>query len=136
MSFVRRKYLSRQLKLTNHSSLFQIDIKRTARARGPSGAMIWGVATASILYGFYRVGSLNQERSAELYEERKSRYAMAPILQAEEDKWYAARREDIIAKEAEIMKDVKGWKAGESVYNSTGRWVPYQFEPLNKHLKK
>lgn len=25
--------------------------------------------------------------------------------------------------EAEVMKDVPGWKVGESVYNS-GRWVP------------
>ena len=98
--------------------------------------MIWGVATASIMFGFYRIGSLNKERSQELLEERKARYAMAPILQAEEDKWYAARQADIIAKEAEIMKNVPGWKPGESVYNSTDRWVPPNFSPLNKHTKK
>mmetsp|Transcript_24950 Transcript_24950/g.63688 ORF Transcript_24950/g.63688 Transcript_24950/m.63688 type:complete len:137 (+) Transcript_24950:57-467(+) len=113
-----------------------VDIKRTARARGPSGGTIWAVASLSIAYGMYRLGQQNRERATEMFEERKSRYAVAPILQAEEDKWYAEREADITAKEAEIMKNVSGWKAGESVYHSTNRWVPRPVMPLNKNLKK
>jgi NADH dehydrogenase (ubiquinone) 1 alpha subcomplex subunit 13 len=68
-------------------------------------------------------------------EELKARYSMAPILQAEEDRWYMAREQEIMKKEAEIMKDVPGWKLGESQYSSS-RWVPRQGGSLDKNLKK
>ena len=60
---------------------------------------------------------------------------MAPLLQAEEDRWYMEREKDILAKEAEIMKNVPGWKVGESVFHSD-RWVPRHVAPLDKNLKK
>lgn len=60
---------------------------------------------------------------------------MAPVLQAEEDRWYVAREQEMLKKEAEIMKDVPGWKVGESTFYSN-RWVPRHVAPLDKNLKK
>ena len=45
------------------------------------------------------------------------------MLQAEEDRRYVSAKKVAVEREAEIMKDVPGWKAGESVYNN-GRWMP------------
>jgi NADH dehydrogenase (ubiquinone) 1 alpha subcomplex subunit 13 len=83
----------------------------------------------------YRVGTMNKERNGEKLEARKARYAMVPLLQAEEDRWYVEREREIMKKEAAIMKNVSGWKVGQSVYFSD-RWVPRQIAPLDKNLKK
>ena len=83
----------------------------------------------------YRVGKYNKQRNGEKFEELKSRYAMAPMLQAEEDRWYMEREKEIMKKEAEIMKNVEGWKVGASTYFSD-RWVPRSVAPLDKNLKK
>jgi NADH dehydrogenase (ubiquinone) 1 alpha subcomplex subunit 13 len=83
----------------------------------------------------YRIGQGSKQRSGDKLAEREARYAMAPMLQAEEDRWYMEREREILKKEAEIMKDVPGWKVGESVY-LTDRWVPRNVLPLNKNLKK
>jgi NADH dehydrogenase (ubiquinone) 1 alpha subcomplex subunit 13 len=112
-----------------------VDLTRTARARGPSGLQLWVGSSLLIAWGFYRVGVMNQERSNEKLEERKARFMMASYLQAEEDRWYVERENEIRAKEAEIMKNVSGWKVGESVYLSD-RWVPRQSAQLDKNLKK
>jgi NADH dehydrogenase (ubiquinone) 1 alpha subcomplex subunit 13 len=40
-------------------------------------------------------------------------------LTAESDRDLYRRTEAANAREAEIMKNVEGWKAGESVYNNT-----------------
>lgn len=42
-----------------------------------------------------------------------------PLLTAEADRDLYRRTEAAKAREAEIMKDVDGWKVGESVYNNT-----------------
>lgn len=89
----------------------------------------------AIAYGFYRVGVCNKERSGEMLAEREARYAMAPLLQAEEDRWYYEREKEIMKQEAEIMKNVSGWKVGESTY-LTSRWVPRQTAYLDKNIKK
>lgn len=113
----------------------KVDIYRTARARGPTGLQLWLFTSLGIMFGFYRVGVCNRERSAEKLADREARYAMAPILQAEEDRWYYEREKEIMAKEAEIMKDVKDWKVGESQY-LTKRWVPRQVVDLDRNTKK
>jgi NADH dehydrogenase (ubiquinone) 1 alpha subcomplex subunit 13 len=87
------------------------------------------------MYGFYRVGVGNRERSAERMADREARYAMATVLQAEEDRWYYEREKEIMAKEAAVMKNVEGWKVGESQY-LTSRWVPRQTLDLDRNLKK
>ena len=53
---------------------------------------LWAVASLAIAYGFHRIGVGNKERSGEKLAEREARYAMAPILQAEEDRWYVGTR--------------------------------------------
>jgi NADH dehydrogenase (ubiquinone) 1 alpha subcomplex subunit 13 len=115
--------------------LLKVDVYRTARPRGPTGLQLWLFSSLGIVYGFYRIGVCNRERSAERLADREARYAMAPILQAEEDRWYYEREKEIIAKEAAIMKDVKGWNASESQY-LTKRWVPRQTFDLDRNLKK
>lgn len=63
--------------------------------------------------------------------ERRARYAIAPILQAEVDREYLAREEVIRAKEKEIMKDVPGWTPGKSPYWSQ-KWMPRRCRELDK----
>lgn len=84
-------------------------------------------------YGFYQIGATNRERAKEKLTERKVRYALAPIMQAETDREYVHRENIIRAKEAEIMKDVPGWKAGLSPYKS-GVWMPRAVNPLDKGI--
>lgn len=71
-----------------------------------------------IMYGFYQVGQTNQKRNEQKYLERKARYAVAPVLQAESDRHYLEKELKILKQEAEIMKNVEGWQVGQSAYNS------------------
>ena len=84
---------------------------------------MWVGATAMICYGFSQVKRANNERNQELLQERANRYAIAPILQAEEDRMYMLREYFNLKKEAEIMKDVPGWQVGKNPYNN-GKWMP------------
>ena len=59
---------------------------------------------------------IKQERVA-------SRIALVPLLLAEEDRKYLKWKAASDAEEAELMKNVRGWKVGEKVYH-TDRWVP------------
>merc|ERR1712070_1230656 len=43
----------------------QVIHKYTPTIRGPSGAVIWGVSTVLIMFGFYRVGQTNIARRQE-----------------------------------------------------------------------
>jgi GRIM-19 protein len=43
-------------------------------------------------------------------------------MQAEHDKNLSVVMDAALKQEGEIMKDVKGWKVGESVYSK--RWLP------------
>uniref|UniRef100_A0A7N0VAK9 NADH dehydrogenase [ubiquinone] 1 alpha subcomplex subunit 13 n=1 Tax=Kalanchoe fedtschenkoi TaxID=63787 RepID=A0A7N0VAK9_KALFE len=67
------------------------------------------------------------EMQREALKEEKEKYAarraILPMLQAEEDERFVKEWKNYLAEEARIMKDVPGWKVGESVYNS-GRWMP------------
>jgi NADH dehydrogenase (ubiquinone) 1 alpha subcomplex subunit 13 len=110
-------------------------VYKAARARGPTGMQLWLFSSVAIMYGFYRLGVGNHKRNAERMADRQARYAMAPILQAEEDRWYHAREQEILAREAEIMKNVEGWKVGESQY-LTNRWVPRQLYDMDRNTKK
>ena len=57
-------------------------------------------------------------------EKHLVRVAITPFLQAESDYRYILREDEFKAWEKETMKDVKGYKAGESVYHSKTRWQP------------
>ena len=84
---------------------------------------MWAGVTAFICYGFVQVARTNNERNQQKLQERANRYAIAPILQAEEDRLYMLREYNNLKKEAEIMKNVPGWKVGKNPYNS-GKWMP------------
>jgi NADH dehydrogenase (ubiquinone) 1 alpha subcomplex subunit 13 len=106
------------------------------RARGPTGAQLWALSSLVVAFGFYRVGQCNKQRNGEKLAERQARYAMAPILQAEEDRWYMEREREIRKQEAEIMKNVPGWNANAEPIYYTKRWVPRNIAPLDKNIKK
>lgn len=57
-------------------------------------------------------------------ERRQTRLNLLPLLQAEADLQYLARREASLRLEAEIMKDNPQWEVGQSVYHGKG----YQHE--------
>lgn len=48
-----------------------------------------------------------------------ARIHLIPLLTAEADRDTYRRVEAAKSREQEIMKDVEGWKVGESVYNSS-----------------
>eukprot|EP01018_Ginkgo_biloba_P030194 Gb_04416 [translate_table: standard] len=56
-------------------------------------------------------------------EKYAARKAILPLIQAEEDERFVKEWKKALDEEAEIMKNVPGWKVGENVYNS-GRWMP------------
>lgn len=94
---------------------------------------MWGVSTALILWGFSRVGATNKERSAEKLLERQARYAMAPILQEEEDRRFLAEQKERLKKESEILKDVSPKLPPNYL---SDRWVAPQSQGLNKNIGK
>ena len=53
-----------------------------------------------------------------------SRIHLIPLLTAESDRDMYRRTIASKNRESEIMKDVKDWKAGESVYNNTKYFTP------------
>jgi len=106
------------------------------KARGPSGAVMWGGTALLMAWGFYRVGQTNQERNAQKLEERQVRYAMAPLLQAESDNLYLLREIENLKREREVMKNVEGWKVGASPYNNSEVWMPRAVHELSRHNQK
>ncbi|KAG9150421.1 hypothetical protein Leryth_019793 [Lithospermum erythrorhizon] len=90
---------------------------------GPSAVAIFLTTFTLFSYGMYQVGKGNKIRRALKEEKYAARRAIIPILQAEEDERFVKEWRKYLDEEARIMKDVPGWKVGESVYNS-GRWMP------------
>jgi NADH dehydrogenase (ubiquinone) 1 alpha subcomplex subunit 13 len=95
---------------------------RRLPSTGPTGPTLFLVSGAVMAYGFYLVGQTNIEKRALRAEKTAARRALVPVLQAEEDRRYVAMKQAQERQEAEVMKNVRGWKVGESVY-SDGRWM-------------
>lgn len=55
-------------------------------------------------------------------------------MQAEADREYAQRERAILAKEAEIMKNVPGWEVGKNPYNN-GKWMPRAIYDFSREMK-
>ncbi|KAK8984641.1 hypothetical protein V6N11_008405 [Hibiscus sabdariffa] len=91
--------------------------------KGPSAMAIFLAAFGAFSYGMYEVGKGNKIRRALKEEKFAARRAILPVLQAEEDERFVKEWKKYLEYEAEVMKDVPGWKVGENVYNS-GRWMP------------
>lgn len=75
------------------------------------------------IWGFHRIGKAAERKSIEQLEARRVRYSILPLIQAEADYAYLQREKKILKREAEIMKDVPGWKVGRSPYWSK-RFMP------------
>jgi NADH dehydrogenase (ubiquinone) 1 alpha subcomplex subunit 13 len=91
--------------------------KRNLPFRGPSGLAILGAVAAVCAYGFYRVGKGNLERRDLQREKVWSRIHLVPLLLAEGDRDAYRRQEAMLERERVIMRDVKDWELGKSVYN-------------------
>merc|ERR1711998_377279 len=97
--------------------------RRDAAPKGPNGLTMFVGGAAIMAYGMYKVGQGNIKRREEREEKLMCRRNLIAVLQAEEGRRYVVAKEAALARESEIMKDVPGWKVGESVY-SGGRWMP------------
>ncbi|KAJ9541547.1 hypothetical protein OSB04_028053 [Centaurea solstitialis] len=124
---------------------------RRIPTKGPSAVAIFLAAFGTFSWGMYQVGKGNKirrqvviissyvnetrcdnddkgfEGSAGVRAIKEEKYAarraILPMLQAEEDERFVKEWKKYLEEEARIMKDVPGWKVGESVYHS-GRWMP------------
>jgi len=96
-----------------------IKYKRNLPFRGPGGVAILAGVTAISAFGFYRLGKGNLEQRELQREKVWSRLHLVPLLLAEGDRDAYRREQAAVARESEIMKDVKDWEAGKSVYNNS-----------------
>ncbi|KAI0068576.1 hypothetical protein BV25DRAFT_14276 [Artomyces pyxidatus] len=103
-----------------------VKYKRNLPVRGPGGLAILGGVTALCAYGFYRLGKGNVEKRELQREKTWSRIHLVPLLLAEGDRDAYRRQQAAQAREKEIMKDVKDWEAGKSVYNNP-RYQPSEY---------
>ncbi|KIM46419.1 hypothetical protein M413DRAFT_441512 [Hebeloma cylindrosporum] len=92
--------------------------KRNLPLRGPGAYAIPGGVTAICAFGFWRLGKGNLERRELEREKMWSRIYLVPMLMAEGDRDMHRRQLSEYEKEKEIMKDIPGWKIGESVYSN------------------
>eukprot|EP00038_Savillea_parva_P008338 m.176301 g.176301 ORF g.176301 m.176301 type:complete len:148 (+) comp14144_c0_seq1:31-474(+) len=100
-----------------------IRYKRNLPAGALTGAMIWGGSAVVMAVGFYLVIEGRHQRARLLAEKTNARAAIMPCLQAEEDRRQVRLEYQEYQAEKMIMKDVKNWIPGASVYN-TNRHVP------------
>ncbi|KXN68003.1 GRIM-19 protein [Conidiobolus coronatus NRRL 28638] len=83
-----------------------------------TGLGIFGGVIALSIYGFHRVLEGKIERKEINREKVWARINLVPLLEAESDRDKYRRGQAALAREAEIMKGVPGWKVGQSVYNT------------------
>ncbi|KAL0376870.1 UNVERIFIED_CONTAM: NADH dehydrogenase [ubiquinone] 1 alpha subcomplex subunit-B [Sesamum calycinum] len=90
---------------------------RRIPSKGPSSMAIFLAAFGAFSWGCTR--ALKEEKYA-------ARRAILPMLQAEEDERFVKEWKKYLEEEARIMKDVPGWKVGESVtlrkMDASGNW--------------
>ncbi|XP_065604706.1 NADH dehydrogenase [ubiquinone] 1 alpha subcomplex subunit 13 [Cyrtonyx montezumae] len=106
-----------------------IDYKRHLPRRGLSGYSLFALGVGSLLLGYYNIVKWNRERRRLLIEDLEARIALMPLLQAEADRRTLRLMRQNLDEEAKIMKDVPGWKVGESLFH-TERWVPPTVDEL------
>ena len=96
-------------------------LSRWGRATTSDGA--WSVAHTALRSAPAHSRSPRLLRRALKQEKMAARKAIAPVLQAEEDRRYAVAAQEARKAEAMVMKNVPGWVPGQSQYNG-GRWTP------------
>ncbi|EGD76730.1 hypothetical protein PTSG_08081 [Salpingoeca rosetta] len=100
-----------------------INYARNVPKRGPSGlAIVLGGAAVFVL-GMYKINEGRRQRKLLHQENVNSRLVLEPFLNAEKDRRYIQQVAEQLEAESIIMRDVKGWKVGERVYN-TDRFIP------------
>uniref|UniRef100_A0A8C6TUJ4 NADH dehydrogenase [ubiquinone] 1 alpha subcomplex subunit 13 n=1 Tax=Neogobius melanostomus TaxID=47308 RepID=A0A8C6TUJ4_9GOBI len=113
-----------------------IDYKRNLPKRGLSGYSMFAIGIGTMIFGYWRVFKWNRERRRLQIEDLETRVALMPLLQAEHDRKTLQKLRENLEEEAIIMKDVPGWKVGESVFH-TDRWVtPLPDELFNLRPKE
>ena len=108
-----------------------INIARNLKARGPSGFMTFVLGTGMMLGGFLVIKYGNNKRRTLKIEQQEAKVSLIPLIQAEQDRNMIRQMKENMKTEEAIMKHVKGWKAGESVYH-TERWVTPHSAELEK----
>lgn len=99
-----------------------VQITATTMRGGPT-ALAAMVGIAGIMgVSIWMTGRGNQHRRALKKEKQQAQLNIIPLLQAEADLAYVKEKRANLEEEAKLMKNVPGWKVGESVYN-TGKWV-------------
>lgn len=83
---------------------------------------MFALGIGTLLYGYWSMAKWNRERRRLQIEDLEARIALMPLLQAERDRRVLRMLRENLEEEAIIMKDVPGWKVGESVFHTT-RWV-------------
>ncbi|XP_048415860.1 NADH dehydrogenase [ubiquinone] 1 alpha subcomplex subunit 13 [Stegostoma tigrinum] len=106
-----------------------VDYKRNLPRRGLSGYSMFGIGIGVLIFGYWRLFKWNRERRRLQIEDLEARIALLPLLYAEQDRRTLRILKENLEEEAKIMKDVPGWKVGESVYNSD-RWTTPTVEEL------
>ncbi|KAL3780308.1 hypothetical protein HJC23_010570 [Cyclotella cryptica] len=114
-----------------------LDFGRYLPSRGPKGWQLWLGSATLIAYGYYQIGATNTAKIQQKMQERKVRYALAPLLQAEADREYMERELVALLKERDLMKDVKdeqgrAWEAGASPFWG-GQWMPRRIGHFMRH---
>ncbi|KAJ3100778.1 hypothetical protein HDU97_001949 [Phlyctochytrium planicorne] len=87
-----------------------VQFKRILPGRGPSGLVIILGTFGVMAYGWHWLSQSNAERRELRREKAWSRISLVPLLQAETDRDLVRRLESVRGQEAEIMKNVEGWK--------------------------
>ncbi|XP_078279674.1 NADH dehydrogenase [ubiquinone] 1 alpha subcomplex subunit 13 [Rhinoraja longicauda] len=108
-----------------------VDYKRNIPRRGPSGYSMFGIGIGILMFGYWRLFKWNRERRRLQIEDLEARIAMLPLLHAEQDRRCLRLLRENLEEEAKIMKDVPGWKVGESVYHSNRWFYPSAEELFN-----
>ncbi|XP_051265878.1 NADH dehydrogenase [ubiquinone] 1 alpha subcomplex subunit 13 [Dicentrarchus labrax] len=117
------------------------DFKRNLPKRGLSGYSMFGIGIGIMMFGYWRLFKWNRERRRLQIEDMEARIALMPLLQAEEDRRVLRMMRENLEEEAVLMKDVPGWKVGESVFH-TDRWIAptsvelYNLRPREELLHK
>lgn len=100
-----------------------IRIDRRLPSTGPTGVTIFGLVVGCMSYGYYRYYRWHLDQKALQNEVNEIQAGLFPVLQAEGDLQYVAWKKANLDKEAEIMKNVPGWRVRESTSNM-GRFLP------------
>ncbi|KAG9343377.1 hypothetical protein JZ751_014358, partial [Albula glossodonta] len=96
-----------------------IDYKRNLPKRGLSGYSMFGIGVGVMMLGYWRLFQWNRERRRLQIEELEARVALLPLLQAEHDRRTLRMMRENLEEEAQIMKDVPGWKTGKMNHSPT-----------------